>query len=268
MFNLFNNHLKTPLGGLNNKNYLINYYNNKYVLKIPNGNKKDYSLEKEILSLASEKSICPKVLYHNLNSGILITKYLNNSEVLIDTAYNDTFIKELGKTLRIFHSLSCKKFFNPFEDIRLNINYLIEKNYKFTVNTNNLLKKLHYIESKYKITPHIGLCHNDLNPSNILFYNEKVYLIDFEYSAMGDIFFDLGMYAWLLEENIKHKLIESYFGFSSEYLLTKLYDFIFIAKFWNALWSIKKSLEENHPHYDFEKGGKIILKELENYKIF
>ncbi len=38
---------------------------------------------------------------------------------------------------------------------------------------------------------HIGLCHHDLVPENILCQAGTPYLIDFEYAAFSDVFFDL-----------------------------------------------------------------------------
>ena len=35
-------------------------------------------------------------------------------------------------------------------------------------------------------------CHNDLLPGNILFADDRVWLLDFEYAGMNDVFFDLG----------------------------------------------------------------------------
>ena len=35
-------------------------------------------------------------------------------------------------------------------------------------------------------------CHNDLLPGNVLFADDRVWLLDFEYAGMNDVFFDLG----------------------------------------------------------------------------
>ncbi len=34
-------------------------------------------------------------------------------------------------------------------------------------------------------------CHNDLLPGNVLFADDRVWLLDFEYAGMNDVFFDL-----------------------------------------------------------------------------
>lgn len=40
-------------------------------------------------------------------------------------------------------------------------------------------------------TPVEKLCHNDLNPTNILFGESRSWLIDFDHMGLGDVFFDL-----------------------------------------------------------------------------
>ena len=52
----------------------------------------------------------------------------------------------------------------------------------------------------------IGLCHNDLNSSNVLYHNKNVLFIDFEFSAMCDIFFDLATVSWMLDEKKRYFL--------------------------------------------------------------
>jgi thiamine kinase-like enzyme len=50
------------------------------------------------------------------------------------------------------------------------------------------------IERLEQLSPNeqaLGLCHNDLNPQNIISSQGKQYLVDWEFACMGDVFFDL-----------------------------------------------------------------------------
>ena len=49
----------------------------------------------------------------------------------------------------------------------------------------------------------IGLCHNDLDPSNILITGNDLYFIDYEFSAIGDIFYDLATLSWMMNDEGK-----------------------------------------------------------------
>jgi len=59
-----------------------------------------------------------------------------------------------------------------------------------------------------------ALCHNDLNPYNIIWMGEEVKLIDFEYAAYTDIYFDLATICveFKLSEAEEAYLLACYFG--------------------------------------------------------
>ena len=111
---------------------------------------------------------------------------------------------------------------------------------------------------------HYGLCHNDLNTSNILYCSNLVYLIDFEFSGMGDVFFDLATISWFLKDKLQDELIKSYFGYCNIELKNKLKNYLFVVKLWNATWSYVKSINSKSS-YDYKLGGNIILDDLIKY---
>lgn len=54
-----------------------------------------------------------------------------------------------------------------------------------------VLKKLHRIKIKTKRKKKMVLCHQDLNPQNILFSSKGIKLIDWEFADFNDKYFDL-----------------------------------------------------------------------------
>ncbi|MEG0668005.1 MAG: choline kinase family protein [Clostridium sp.] len=262
MKNIFKYKELTPLGGLSNSNYLLNYYNTKYVLRIPNNHDIiDFSIEHEILELIKETTISPQIIYHNETSGILLSRFLDNSSINEHTPNNTVFLGQLSTTLKKLHSLSCSHIFNPFHEIRNNIEYLKDINFNLPKELWTALNKLNKLEPLLNKDITYGLCHNDLNPSNVLFKDNKVYLIDFEYTAMGDIFYDIATFCWLLNEECRIEFLKSYFGYYSDELHTKLENYLFVVKLWNATWSYKKSLT-SLSNYDYSLGAKLILEDI------
>ncbi|WP_411170111.1 phosphotransferase [Clostridium sp. MB05] len=260
---LKNNEL-TKLGGLNNSNYLLKSNNKKYVLRIPGkDNKNNFYYENSILNLVQPLNICPDIIYHSKDNGILISKFIESSQISIDIYNSKNFLNTLTFTLKKLHNLEYNNNFNPFEVIENNINFLINDKFDFNHNINQILKKLKYLEKKLTKEITYGLCHNDLNISNILYSNEKVYFIDFEFSGMGDIFFDLATLSWFLNEDMKVKLLKNYFGHYSLEQKEKLEDYLFIVKLWNATWSFIKSINSTSD-YDYKIGGNMILDDLMN----
>ncbi|MGG7178528.1 phosphotransferase [Clostridium paraputrificum] len=258
------NYKLTPLGGLNNSNYKLSINEDKYFYREPKiSPSKDFTKEYSILKLLQGKGITPELLYFNQNNGFLISEYLDKGVLTEETQNTTSFINNFSKSLRSFHSLSCDFYFNPFKDIEENLSYLYANKFNISRKINTLINKLKSLEKSLLSNVDLGLCHNDLNPSNVLYRDNKAYLIDFEFSAMGDIFYDLATFSWLLTKEGRIQLLEAYFGEFRSEDYNKLNDYLFVVKIWNALWSYKKSLEGDFS-YDYKRGGDLIINDLEH----
>jgi aminoglycoside phosphotransferase len=57
------------------------------------------------------------------------------------------------------------------------------------------------------------LCHNDLNPGNVLFDGSRAWLIDFDHSGAGDPLFDVATAAlsFGMDETLRAQFLEAYF---------------------------------------------------------
>lgn len=258
-------YIKIPLiklGGLNNSNYLFELENEKYVLRIPSkDNNNNFYYENEVLKLIKNLNISPEIIYHNKNNGILLSKYIESNKFDINFYNSSTFINSIVSKLHILHNQKSANYFNPFNEIYKNIDFLLSINFDFNHDIYILINKLKYLEKELTKKIHYGLCHNDLNTSNILYCDDLVYLIDFEFSGMGDIFFDLASISWFLKDNLRNELIKSYFGYYDFELKDKLNNYLFVVKLWNATWSYVKSLN-NNSIYDYRLGANMILDDL------
>lgn len=85
---------------------------------------------------------------------------------------------------------------------------------------------------------HSRPCHNDLLPANLIDDGQRVRLIDWEYAAMGDPWFDLGNLAEnnLLSESAERRLLELYFGKASDEDLARLRRMRFASAMREAAW--------------------------------
>lgn len=255
----------TKIGGLNNSNYLFQINNKKYVLRIPSkDNKNNFINEGTILDLISPLNISPLIKYHN-SKGVLVSEFIPSSKITLEVYNSKTFINKTVTSLKKLHTNRCDIFFNPFNEIYKNIYYLKDINYNFHHDLKKILKKIKDIEEIYSNNLDLGLCHNDLNTSNIIYKENNIFFIDFEFSGMGDIFFDLATLSWFLNDKLKIELLNSYFGYFNFSLKEKLDNYIFVVKLWNATWSYIKSINSNS-HYDYKLGGNMILDDLiKNY---
>lgn len=255
----------TKIGGLNNSNYLFQINNKKYVLRVPSkDNRNNFINEGKILDLISPLNISPLIKYNN-SKGILVSEFIPSSKITLELYNSKTFINKTVTSLKKLHTNSCSIFFNPFNEIYKNIYYLKDINYKFQHDLNGILNKLKDIEEIYCNNLDLGLCHNDLNTSNILYTENNIFFVDFEFSGMGDVFFDLATLSWFLNDKLKIELLNIYFGYFNLSLKEKLENYIFVVKLWNATWSFIKSINSNS-HYDYRLGGNMILDDLiKNY---
>lgn len=251
------------LGGLSSENYKVSYNNNDYFVKICIADylHTDRINELSILNKVSKINLAPNIYYFSNKSGNMITSWIDGSMPSLDDFNSSNFLNMLSNSLKSLHNLKCEKQFNPFNDIRKRIEICKDLNLPLPKSINILLEFLTYLEYKLNKSPLIGLCHNDLNASNIILTSNKLYFVDYEYSSIGDIFFDLATISWFFSEKSRKDLLKFYFGEYNPKDYEKLLDFIFIVKFYNASWSLLKSTDLNI-NYDYLSGAKMIFKDL------
>ena len=255
--------LLEPLGGLSNNNYKAIYYSNSYFIRlckptILNINRQD---ELNIINKSSSLNLCNTPIYFNVSTGNMISKWIDGDMPTELHINSKNFLSNLCKSLKNLHQLNCEYYFDPFNEIieRIKIcNYL-----KLTLPPyiNSLIEKLYRLKDELEKNKLIGLCHNDLNISNILISKTNLYIIDYEFSAMGDIFFDLATIAWLQSYNGRINLLKSYFGTFDIADYDKLLKYLYVVKLLNALWSLIKSTESLN-EYNYVNGANIIFEEL------
>ncbi|MDD3383647.1 MAG: phosphotransferase [Bacilli bacterium] len=254
--NIFNEDVKDieyiPLGLTNNNYKVVTKNNNKYIIRIPKkGNEKifKYKNEELIIFALKNKDIDVPTLYYNSENGIKITKYIENSEVFDKSSLSiKKKILLVAKKLRKIHSLKVDSLsFNPLEKLSV-----------FKNKSSNLFSFeeiiIKNIENQY-LKNKLVLCHNDLVNGNLLFNKENLYIIDYEYSGMNNIMFDLASFLSENDINDEKTMIE----FLKSYYLDKYDNKIFEdLKIWyifnDILWTYwAKYMLENEDKEIFNK---------------
>lgn len=187
-----------PVGGMTNKNFKVNISNKDYILRIPgNGTEEMISRfsEKYNSIIANKLDIDTDILYFNEENGLKISKYINNAETINpSTAKREDNMKLITDILRKLHN-SDVKFNNEFDVFNKIEEYEILLKESNGNNFDDYLVVKEKITSLNEIIKQIGIetvpCHNDTVPENFVKDNEKLYLIDWEYSGMNDSMWDL-----------------------------------------------------------------------------
>ncbi|WP_373032625.1 choline/ethanolamine kinase family protein [Sulfurovum sp.] len=152
-----------------NENYLVIADQKKYIVRKFLRTDIDRDFEYKVHTLAFDAGITSELLLFDLDKGMMISSFLEG--VHKDTLSENDFIL-LADTLRKVHSFHIQA-----EPVKI----------KIQNKSADLKQALEIITQHDK---ELVLCHNDLNPKNILFSND-VKFIDWEYAGVNDKYFDL-----------------------------------------------------------------------------
>ena len=196
--------------GYCNENYLVVADGVKYIvrkfLREDIGRKLEFSIQ----SSAYMVCIAAEPLVLDEKNNLMISEFL---EGIHKSKLDKEDLNSLAYVLSKLHSIECQEM-----PITLEI-----KNQSKTV-----MKALNIIVQYPK---EYALCHNDLNPKNIIFSN-TIYFIDWEYAGVNDIYFDLACICveFKLNDKMQDLFLNFYFA-GNNFILKKLeaYKTIYIA---------------------------------------
>lgn len=197
--------------GLTNDNYLLVVNQKQYVLRIP-GHDSDHIInrrhEKAAIDLIKNQNIDAPLIYYNEKSGIKITEFIPNCQEFEECQDQNKVIK-VAHLLRKFHALKLVSDYS-FDPLRQLENY----RQHVTAPIYDLSKYEKVIEEVQKLKFIPQLCHNDLVSGNLLFHDETLSIIDFEYAANNDPYFDLISFLsenQIFDHDLREQFYQAYF---------------------------------------------------------
>ncbi len=180
----------TPLvGGITNQNYRVDVGGETFVLRI--GGKGTHLLgidrgrEHACTAIAAQVGVGAEVIHFLASEDVLVTRFIVGAAVSAE-----------------------------FETVRNYYKLAFERGVSFPDTLSQVFALMTQIEQALGPLREPGPCHNDLLASNFIDDGSTVWILDWEYAGMGDIFFDLGNFAVnqeLNEEQCK-LLLQYYFG--------------------------------------------------------
>ncbi|SEK61498.1 Thiamine kinase [Carnobacterium iners] len=226
--------------GMTNDSFKFEVKDKSYIIRIPGaGTDKliSRSNEYDVYEVLKGKKISDNVVYISNESGIKITEFWETARVSDPFDQND--VQRCMKKLREFHNSNLKvaHTFNPFEEIEF---YESLRQGKPSVFENYVEVKKNVLSLEKlvnQLPKNFVLAHIDSVSDNFLFLEDDVFVIDWEYAAMQDPHFDVGMFAIYSMYNREQTdyLIDSYFaGECAEETRIKIYCYIAIG---GLLWS-------------------------------
>ncbi|QEM11013.1 phosphotransferase [Mucilaginibacter rubeus] len=192
---------------VNNQSYILKVDSSSGIVKTPSIS---------CMEVAAEAGIAPRVYYLNKAAGVTITGFIKNIPLQAVYKSPEVLLPEISKTIKRMHELPALPTENSLLDT---IDGLIAQ-----FKTSGMLTGVAfdecfaYYDEIRKYYPWNDadkvFSHNDLNPNNMVFDGEKIWIIDWDAAFTNDRYVDLAITANFYVANDEHEnvFLESYFG--------------------------------------------------------
>ena len=239
--------------------------NNKYVYRHPGVGTHELinrTNEYHSLLLARKEHLDDTFIAMDPESGWKLSYYIENVETLTtETIQTEENLKAIAMIYKKLHNSSSKmKYeFNIFSEIEKYDTLIDQLNVSMYDGWDTIKEKLYIIRQKLtesEIT--LCACHNDAVPENFIkTQDNKIFLIDWEYSGMNDPLADIAslfLESSFSEENQKQFLFSYFNGEIPRSTTTKL---MYYQILWDFLWAqwtiIKEAKGANFGTYGIDR---------------
>lgn len=226
--------------GLISEIYLCNFNNIKSVirldLEIPDWLKIQRDSEIRILDLNNNDKSEKNILYHDLEKGILIRRFIEGNKFNLNKINSDPQLELLGRAIKEIHKTNYEKdavnnFSNSINRYKEILKYKIQKDPILEIGF-EIYQDLNH-ESYPKV-----FSHNDLTQENIIWDHEYVF-IDWEYAGLNNPLFDIAsiISSYSLNDQQIDSLCRGY-GKKSEVDMEILRKWVKFTYFCDYIWRI------------------------------
>jgi thiamine kinase-like enzyme len=231
-------------GGITNRNFVASTDHGEYVLRIPGERTEllgiDRAYEAEAALRAAELGIGPAVLGMVEEVGTLVTELVEGHHL-----EPTPFVERIGDVVSLIHRFHDSGPLGGAFPIHRVVEWHARDASARGVMAPKAYERLHQqsrrIEAAFARAPTpLVPCHNDLLPSNVLFAENRVWLLDFEYAGMNDVFFDLGNLSVNsdLDHEADERLLTLYFGQINKSSWARLQLMKMMSEFREGMWAV------------------------------
>ena len=252
-------------GGITNRNFVASTASGDYVIRIPGERTSllgiDRAYEAEAARRAAELGIGPAVIGELQTVGTLVTELVDGHHL-----EPGPFAERLADVVGLIHRFHDSGRLGGAFPIHRIVEWHARDAAAHGVMAPPSYERLHQqsrrIEAAFNRSPMPPVpCHNDLLPGNVLFAEDRVWLLDFEYAGMNDVFFDLGNLSVNSEfsEESDVRMLTLYFGQVSPSSWARLQLMKMMSEFREGMWAVVQqaisSLETDFVAYANERLG-------------
>ena len=187
------------LGGLTNRNFLVQSPEGRFVLRLAGEGTEDYidrAREQKNAQIASDAGVNAQILYFDSSTGTMVTRFIENAVTLdIDRFKDAAVLERTGRAFRRLHD-SPKYFegdFNLFEQIDQYLEVVSQLKAELPEGYSSVQESGEAVRNALsQHTLPSAPCHCDPMVENCIDDGNQVFVIDFEYAGNNDPMWDLG----------------------------------------------------------------------------
>jgi len=189
----------------------------EYILRIegPPDGLRDPARQYACLKIAADAGVAPRLIYADANAGVAVTDFIAPDPTSVERSKAES-LQMIVKAVRDLHEAPL---FPGLVDYLEGVDMLIRRCMKTGILPKRAIEKhLKFYSELAAVYPRQDLdlvsSHNDLNPGNVLFQKERVWLVDCESAFAADRYVDLAAIAnfFTTDESEKELVLQSYFG--------------------------------------------------------
>jgi thiamine kinase len=195
----------------------------------------DRSAEFEVMQQVARAGFGPTPVWADPNSGVLLTVFVEGECLSSDDVHEPQTVRRIARRLQELHSLRLP---GPVLDMQKTLDYYARciaslEAGGLAARACALLVELDQGDAKY------CLCHNDLGHRNIV-DTGRLILIDWEYAALADPWFDLAgvVVQNELPDNLAGLLLQEYSGVAASGELLRLQKYARLYRLVAELWQM------------------------------
>jgi thiamine kinase-like enzyme len=246
--------LERLAGGITNHNYRVRDGERSYVARL--------CVEKPLLGIdrrnevvcqraAHACGVAPEVVHYE--GGVLVSAHLDARTMTAEGVRDPAFLPRVAEVLRRLHDSWDRLtgevlYFSAFQAVRTYARTARDLGARLPDDIEALL------EDSRRLARRVGpfvpvLCHNDLLAANILDDGRRVWLVDWEYGAVGHPLFDLANLSanCALPEALERALLHAYRGEVDPRDLFELRVIKTVSLLREALWSVIQTVASDLP---------------------
>jgi thiamine kinase-like enzyme len=235
----------SPLpGGITNRNFRVEVDGEAFVVRVPGQNTHLLGIDRQAEGRAAEAAaavgVGPEVVAFLPDLGTLVTAFVEGQPMSEEAMRDPGTLPIVVAAIRALHEgPEISGSFSPFRVVEAYRDTASARGVRVPDLYATLAARARQIEAA--LTGFIPRpCHNDLLNANFIRRGNRVFIVDYEYAGMGDLFFDLANFSVNhgFDDEADRALLETYFGDATPERWGRLKLMRIMSDFREGMWGV------------------------------